>query len=535
MKSWIIVLRIVGMLLFLVAVVGGLIRVILAPEITGWLDAFDYMLPILGGLAGTALCFGLAAGLEGLLGLDEKLNALAERSAAAELATVTPEVSLPDPSGIQVLRERLIGRLPQLPRLPPVVRSAIEALKDRLRRLRRFLPIVRSVTAAGLTLIAILLMVISGILFQPVQGVLTPVDEATLAALVGGLVLLAALLLSKRKVEARQAAEQPLSAGRINLVLLIPGLLLLVLGTEMSADLLQIDLLETVSADVQFVILFAGLVLFAAGMIGAGRRSRLRLRFSRAELLPILAVFLLGFVVRAYQVDTLIHVPVDEGHFALGVYDFYFHQWTTHLLTTISGFLPATMIYSYWNLWTAQLWGRDLLGLRMANVIIGSLTVLATYGVGRALFNRRIGLLCALIMATFPAHVFYSRVSMGQISDPFFAALAVMFAARGFHRNQRSDWVMMGVCLGLSQYFFEGGRLLFPPVFIAWIILIALVLRGKFKPLRRGIFLAFFTTVIVITPDVLYDVGDTRAVYHARECIRHRHAYLRTRVSRGTG
>ena len=50
MRAWIIILRFTGMLLFLIALVGGFIRVIVLPNLSGWLDAFDYLLPIEGGM-----------------------------------------------------------------------------------------------------------------------------------------------------------------------------------------------------------------------------------------------------------------------------------------------------------------------------------------------------------------------------------------------------------------------------------------------------------------------------------------------------
>jgi len=102
-----------------------------------------------------------------------------------------------------------------------------------------------------------------------------------LAALGGGLALLAALF-SKRKVEAHQASEQPPLGSRINLVLLkkSPVCCFLSLGTEMSVNVLDTDLLGAGQFNIQSWTAFAGRCLFSAVMIGAGRSPRLRLRFS---------------------------------------------------------------------------------------------------------------------------------------------------------------------------------------------------------------------------------------------------------------
>jgi len=54
------------------------------------------------------------------------------------------------------------------------------------------------------------------------------------------------VLLKAQSLKHLRTSEQPLSAGRINLVLLIPGLMLLALGTEMAPTCLY-DLTGTVS------------------------------------------------------------------------------------------------------------------------------------------------------------------------------------------------------------------------------------------------------------------------------------------------
>jgi hypothetical protein len=345
-------------------------------------------------------------------------------------------------------------------------------------------------------------MVVSAVLFAPAERYTNPpLVEATVSALLGGLALLLAMYFSPYRINAAQAAEHAITGGRARWFLIVPGLFLLAFGTEISANVLKTERLPLLGPQIQCIALASGLALFAAGMIGVRRLSLPRLRIRWSEIFPVLGILVLAFAVRAYKVDTLVRLSVDEGHYMEGVY--YFippDQTTTDLLTTPSGNLPATTLYSYWNLGTSLIWGRNLVGLRMADIILGTLTVLAAYGVGNALFDRRMGIIAALMLATFPLHVFYSRVSIGSIGDPFFGTLAIMLAARGFRWNRRTDWILMGVSLGMAQYFYEGGRLLFPVVFLCWTILIVLVLRKRIKPLRRGLLLAVISTIVVVTP-----------------------------------
>src|SRR5262249_24735862 len=85
--------------------------------------------------------------------------------------------------------------------------------------------------------------------------------------------------------------------------------------------------------------------------------------------------------------------------------------------------------------------------------------------------------IAVLLLATFPAHLHFSRIGLYNIADPLFGTLALAFLARGWKSKRRSDYVVAGAALGLTQYFYEGGRLLFPVLAVGWYIL--LWLGGK--------------------------------------------------------
>jgi asparagine N-glycosylation enzyme membrane subunit Stt3 len=134
----------------------------------------------------------------------------------------------------------------------------------------------------------------------------------------------------------------------------------------------------------------------------------------------------------------------------------------------------------------------------MATVIMGTLSVVAAYGAGRELFNRRIGIVAGLILATLPLHLFYSRIATGNLGDALFSTLMVYFAARAFRDNRRGDWVLLGVSLGMSQYFFEGGRFLFPVVFVS----------GQDQTAPQRVFAGGYLQYCDHNADVLLDVGN---------------------------
>ena len=61
---------------------------------------------------------------------------------------------------------------------------------------------------------------------------------------------------------------------------------------------------------------------------------------------------------------------------------------------------------------------------------------------------------------SYPAHIFFSRMSIYNIVDPFFAMLALAFLARGMrHKSHLRYWVLAGIVAGVAQYFYHGSRL----------------------------------------------------------------------------
>jgi 4-amino-4-deoxy-L-arabinose transferase-like glycosyltransferase len=67
--------------------------------------------------------------------------------------------------------------------------------------------------------------------------------------------------------------------------------------------------------------------------------------------------------------------------------------------------------------------GRNILAPKVLNVLLGAATVLAVYVLGARLFDRRVGLVAAALLALFPSQIFFSTLVMTEV---FFAALVTV-------------------------------------------------------------------------------------------------------------
>ncbi len=210
-------------------------------------------------------------------------------------------------------------------------------------------------------------------------------------------------------------------------------------------------------------------------------------------------ILLLAFAVRVVGLGELVRGSIDEVIFVNNVRRLW-EDPNYGLFVTASDLAPSTAVYAYLNAATVALFGRDLDGLRLLNAALGTLGVLALYGLARALFDRRVALVAALILATFPPHVHFSRIAIAQMGDALFGTLALAFAARALNANRQRDWALAGISLGLTQYFYEGGRLLFPALFVGWLALLMLTSPGRLRAQRRGLMIGLAAALICAAP-----------------------------------
>jgi 4-amino-4-deoxy-L-arabinose transferase-like glycosyltransferase len=344
-----------------------------------------------------------------------------------------------------------------------------------------------------LTLVACSLMIASAFFFRPETN-RQFITEATLSFFAGGLALGGALWLSNDRLETLTPSSAILTPAHSRWWIVSLGIVLLALVSESSGRGFPIPALANLSVHNQFALLVAGVV-----MVGWGIAGEIRFNFSAIEPQTVFllgGITLIGLVVRVWGLDITARFMQDETVFTDALMHFW--QGGNPGLLNGGGLFTVTMVYPYWNAGTVELFGRNLVGLRMASALLGVLAIPVAYGLTSALFDRKLGLIAALFVATFPPHVHFSRISWGHMGDALFGLMALMFAVRAMKWNRRADWAFAGVSLALTQYFYEMGRLLYPPLLVVWFVL--LVSIWKMKPYRGGILLGLLAATLVAAP-----------------------------------
>jgi 4-amino-4-deoxy-L-arabinose transferase-like glycosyltransferase len=283
----------------------------------------------------------------------------------------------------------------------------------------------------------------------------------------------------------RSRAATRAYAGRWRLAPLMAGAaLLLVLLQINNLPLAALPGLFTPA--VQLALLVMGIALLVRGVGGGGTRP---MRTPPPwSALALGAILLLALYLRLWDLGGWTHRFLDELHYASAVAAI----WDGAPVAVLQPFSPVlrfTWLYPLLQSLTAWITGPELLGLRLASALIGTLQVAAVYALASQISGRRLALLAALVMAVFPAHVHFSHIGINNVVDPLFGTLGLLFLVRGLRSDDGRDWALSGAALGLTAWFYEGGRLFFIPfaaLLLVWILLAGLP-ASRYRPRARSL------------------------------------------------
>lgn len=322
------------------------------------------------------------------------------------------------------------------------------------------------------------------------------------------------LLISMRKGAPGLAALPPLREGVHAGRLLGRRTLLAVLGLGVCVYTGLRAVEETLSAWALLAMWAGGIGLIIAGcvpwqaMYAWGVMVRASWRDERRTWVLIGLLFLVSLAVRTIDLETVPYImSSDDAQFAHEavylkdergwVYN-PFHMGLWHHPRIVHTLMALSI----------EVFGQTIAAARLPWAILGALTVPVAYLLARRLFDARVGWCAALIVATLPVHLLFSRTAMDMTGDGLFMALTFAFLARALRENDPLEAALAGLCLGLSQYFYFAGRIA-ALVVLGWLVVYALHnWRGMWQ--RWGVVLTMAVVAAGVVFPNLYAVYDDK-------------------------
>lgn len=275
---------------------------------------------------------------------------------------------------------------------------------------------------------------------------------------------------------------------------LVGGMLCLALVSEINGTLWDIPLLMGASIHLQMALFVGGVWGVWRGLAGDSRRLW-AIPPTEARLLG--GILLLAFLLRVWNLEDSIRIPLDEAHMLDAVSDLRDNP-TIAILSPFHPIARFPRLYPYWELITSEVFGYSLAGLRWASALVGVGGVAALYALGRALYNGRFGLWAAAMLAIYPPHLHFSRIGLLNIADPLLGTLALAALVAALRHGRRVHYVTAGACFALLFYFHESGKLLYGALGISWVLWSAIF--GRHKPFARGLLALALCFGLLVAP-----------------------------------
>ncbi len=239
----------------------------------------------------------------------------------------------------------------------------------------------------------------------------------------------------------------------------------------------------------------------------AGRplAALLRLRRPRPstylQAAALAAIMALGAAVR---VDGIAHNPpgffTDEASFGYNAYSILksgrdeYGTWFPLLFRSFGEYKLPVFIYSEIPFIAAL--GLTETAVRLTSVAYGTLTILATFLLARALFRHpAAAFAAALALAIMPWHIHFSRTGLGDIiTFPLFLTLSLYVFLLGVRRPNL--WLLAGVLFGLTFYTYRAAWVTLPPL----LVVLGVIYVRDIRAAERQAFIMLCIILVALFP-----------------------------------
>ncbi|MEZ4514780.1 MAG: glycosyltransferase family 39 protein [Chloroflexota bacterium] len=150
-----------------------------------------------------------------------------------------------------------------------------------------------------------------------------------------------------------------------------------------------------------------------------------------------------------------------------------------------------------------RLLGPSVLSVRLLSPLVGAATVVAVYAIGRRLWNERVGLVAAVLLAGSHYHLHFSRLGLTNIWDPLLTLLALGLVALAWERQNRLGWLLAGTAVGVNAYFYTSTHLL-PLMLLPLLLLAGWYDRAGLWRQKGHILAAALLALVIALPQMVY-------------------------------
>lgn len=184
----------------------------------------------------------------------------------------------------------------------------------------------------------------------------------------------------------------------------------------------------------------------------------------------ILVIFLAGLVFRGIYFIQCNDFPLQDRHFQ--IFDSqYYDIWARSIaagdwMGREAFFMGPLYPYFLGIMYT--LFGPDFIWIRLIQTVLGSLTCVGVYLLGRRIFNQNVGLVGAFLCTFYSLFFFYENLLLATSLVVFLTLLSCFLIVEASQRKKLRWWLISGLSIGLGAVA-KANFLLIIPFVLIWI------------------------------------------------------------------
>ena len=163
--------------------------------------------------------------------------------------------------------------------------------------------------------------------------------------------------------------------------------------------------------------------------------------------------------------------------------------------------------YLYPTVVSQMIFGTNELATRLPSVVFGVLAIISAHLLAGKLFNRRVGLVAALLLAVSPWHIAASRNAFESDILIFFITCAAFLFLKGL---DQSKYFKFSFFLFILSFYIYRSAWLFVPLFFASLLFIYRIQIKKQRKLIATLIIISLILLIPLVPSVLTFKGQSR-------------------------
>ncbi|HSX39334.1 MAG TPA: glycosyltransferase family 39 protein [Candidatus Saccharimonadales bacterium] len=152
---------------------------------------------------------------------------------------------------------------------------------------------------------------------------------------------------------------------------------------------------------------------------------------------------------------------------------------------------------------------------RALSALLGALTVFFIYLTGKEIFNKKVGLVSALVFALIPFHVLDSHNALIDVPMVFFLSISLYFCAKIYNSADSKNYLLAGIFAGFASSTKYNGGLVVISIVLAHFLRRINLKQSLFD--KKGIFLLFTAGILFL---VAFFAGSPYALFDYKTFLR---------------